>query len=226
MKNIVKKIYYLLIELKYKISIYYRYLFVRKTFSIKKGYIHRSKYSYFDDTNNTDNWQVEVYEKAKKYADEFNLNIIIDYGCGSAYKLIKYFDTKDITGIDVSPTFEFLKNKYPSKKWLRFGDFEMETVSGDIVICSDVIEHVLNPDELLENINKIQNVKYIFISTPDRNFLPIPKFGPPLNETHIREWTFEELNEYVGGKFDIIEHFISNKNQKTQLIIAKKKNYK
>ena len=218
------KVNYLTKRLNYNLKVFYTYLFYKSTYKIKRGYIHKKEYNYFDDTSNTDKWQLEVYTKAKEYAEKNDCKSIIDYGCGSAYKLMKYFETSETIGIDVSPTYEFLKEKYPTRDWLRFGDFEMNALFADIVICSDVIEHVLNPDDLLNNIKKIQNVKYIFISTPDRNLAPTEKSGPPFNPTHIREWSFEELEEYVGMHFDIIEHIISNESQWTQLIIAKNKN--
>ncbi|MBK5208342.1 MAG: methyltransferase domain-containing protein [Flavobacteriaceae bacterium] len=217
------KINFLNSTFNYYLKVVYTYLLFKSTYKIKRGYIHKSKYHYFDDTANTDSWQLEVYTKAKDYAEKENLHSIIDFGCGSAYKLIKYFNNYETTGIDLSPTYEFLKEKYPDGHWLKFGDFDMESLSADIVICSDVIEHVLDPDDLLNNIKKIKDVKYIFISTPDRNLNPSKKFGPPFNPSHIREWTFEELNEYVSAHFDIIEHLISNRKQWTQLIIAKNK---
>ena len=136
---------------------------------------------------------------------------------------LKYFSDFNITGIDVSPTYEFLKQTYPDRNWLKFGDFDMESVSADIVICSDVIEHVLDPDDLLNNIKKIKDVKYIFISTPDRNLIYSEKFGPPYNPSHIREWTFEELEAYISKHFDVVEHLVTNRKQWTQLIIVKNK---
>jgi SAM-dependent methyltransferase len=199
------------------------YIISKPAYNIKRGYIHKKEYTYFDDTTNTDTWQLEVYTKAKDYVEREKLNTVIDFGCGSAYKLIKYFNNYKITGIDVSPTYEFLKQKYPQGHWLRFGDFDMESLSADIVICSDVIEHVLDPDDLLNNIKKIKDVKYIFISTPDRNLIYSEKFGPPYNPSHIREWTFEELETYISKHFDVIDHMVTNKKQWTQLIIVKNK---
>ena len=199
----------------------YTYIISQPVYNIKRGYIHKEKYVYFDDTSNTDKWQQEVYAKALEYAEKDNLNTIIDFGCGSAYKLKKYFNDYQTTGIDISPTYEFLKKTYPKDNWLNFGDFDMASLSGDIVICSDVIEHVLDPDVLLNNIKKIKNVKYIFISTPDRNLIYSERFGPPYNPSHIREWTFEELETYIGEHFDVIEHMITNRKQWTQLIIVK-----
>lgn len=221
--GVIGKIKYLNKTFNYYLKVTYTYLFFKSNYKIKKGYIHKTTYNYFDDTANTDTWQLEVYTKAREYAEKENLKSIIDFGCGSAYKLIKYFKEYETTGIDVSPTYEFLKEKYPNANWLKFGDFDMNSLSADIVICSDVIEHVLDPDELLNNIKKIKNVKYIFISTPDRNLVPTEKFGPPFNPSHIREWTFEELEAYSATHFDIIEHLISNRKQWTQLIIVKNK---
>ena len=207
----------------YYSKVAYTYIFKKPAFNIKRGYIHKKEYIYFEDTANTDNWQLEVYSKAKEYAEREKLNAVIDFGCGSAYKLIKYFSDFNITGIDVSPTYEFLKQTYPDGNWLKFGDFDMESLSADIVICSDVIEHVLDPDDLLNNIKKIKDVKYIFISTPDRNLIYSEKFGPPYNPSHIREWTFEELEAYISKHFDVVEHLVTNRKQWTQLIIVKNK---
>jgi 2-polyprenyl-3-methyl-5-hydroxy-6-metoxy-1,4-benzoquinol methylase len=217
------KINFLKKTFNYYLKVTYTYFVFKPTYKIKRGYIHKQEYNYFDDTANTDLWQLEVYTKAKEYVEKEKLNSIVDFGCGSAYKLIKYFKEYEITGIDVSPTYEFLQEKYPDGNWLKFGDFDLNTLSADIVICSDVIEHVLDPEELLNNIKKIKNVKYIFISTPDRNLTPTERFGPPFNPSHIREWTFEELEDYISTHFDIVEHLVTNRKQWTQLIIAKNK---
>lgn len=192
-------------------------------YSISRGYIHRKDNYHFDDTQNTDMWQKEVYQKAKEIMVENNFTSIIDFGCGSGFKLIKYLSEYETTGIEISPTYEFLTKKYSNKTWINFTDIKTRTFTSDVVICSDVIEHVPNPDDLIHNISQITNSKYIIISTPDRDLVKQPKFGPPLNKTHMREWNFKEFKEYIGKHFEIIDHYISNKKQATQLIIVKKK---
>lgn len=197
------------------------YISSKPKYNIKRGYIHKKEYIHFDDTINTDEWQKEVYLKAKEYVETNNLTSIIDYGCGSGYKLKNIFNQYDTIGIEVNPTYDFLKKKYPSDNWIEFGKFNFEDLSSDIVICSDVIEHVIDPDELINNIKQIKNVKYIFISTPDRNIIPSKQFGPPFNPSHIREWSFEELHKYISRHFDVVDHMVSNRKQWTQLIIVK-----
>ena len=41
------------------------------------------------------------------------------------------------------------------------------------------------------------------------------------NIAHVREWTFNEFASYISFHFDITFHEIVNKNQATQMIIAK-----
>ena len=220
--KIIRKVNSLRKKIIYKIKVLLIYTFSKKKYFIKRGYLHRKKYRYFDDTSNTDNWQLEVYKRAKDLVEKNDYHSIIDYGCGSGYKLIKYFKDYNTCGIDLSPTYEYLTKEYPNRKWLRLGDFDPSHLSGDIVICSDVIEHVLNPDELINDIKQIKNVNYYIFSTPDRNLAPTKCFGPPSNPTHIREWSFEEFNLYMSQHFNIVDHCISNHKQWTQLLIAKR----
>ena len=192
-------------------------------YSITPGYIHREKYNYFNDTVNTDNWQKEVYISAKNLCESHGLRKVVDVGCGSAFKLIQYMGAYECIGVDVEDTVKWLNEKYPERQWITFDAARNTTINADLVICSDVIEHVLDPDELLNFIKEL-NPEWIVISTPDRNLVPLQyRFGPPQNPTHIREWTFKEFNNYLSGFFDIIEHKISNKEQGTQMAICKRK---
>jgi 2-polyprenyl-3-methyl-5-hydroxy-6-metoxy-1,4-benzoquinol methylase len=79
----------------------------------------------------------------------------------------------------------------------------------DLVICADVIEHVKNPDELIHFIIKM-DPEHIVISTPDRDLLHEKlgrsQTGPPGNTHHIREWSFDEFENYISRNFNIIRH--------------------
>src|SRR3990170_2791407 len=73
-------------------------------YAIHPGYDHRSEIAYFDDTENTDNWQREVYERARDLAAEQDLQTVYDVGCGSGYKLVEMLGKFDTTGIDLPDT--------------------------------------------------------------------------------------------------------------------------
>lgn len=152
-----------------------------------------------------------------------NYKSVVDFGCGSGYKMIKYFEGLDATGVEVEETYKFLVEKYPEHKWYNAGNLNTEELESDLVVCADVIEHVLNPDEFLESLNKIK-FKHLIISTPDRQTLHGSfHFGPPKNPFHIREWTCREFRKYLSKYYKIELQQISNFNQATQMVVCTKK---
>ncbi|MGZ8523050.1 MAG: class I SAM-dependent methyltransferase [Chitinophagaceae bacterium] len=200
-----------------------RALFKTSRYGIKSGYRHRKNYRYFDDTSLKDEYQNEVYQLARFYADKYAYKKIADIGCGSAYKLMKYFPDLDTTGIDVDPTYTFLKKNYPDRNWIKADSNNKPALTAEIIICADVIEHVVNPDELLRSISSMQ-FELLFLSTPERNMARgWYDYGPPDNEAHVREWNSSELVSYISRYFDIVSHQITNIEQSTQLLICKKK---
>lgn len=200
-------------------------------YNIIKNYVINSNPTHHDDTMFKDDYQNEVYEYSKKLLDENNFSKVIDFGCGSGYKLIKYFNDKETVGIETEPCLSFLKKEYPNKTWVNSGEPERSFSdfkdSCDILICSDVIEHMINPDELMKNIKKF-NFKYLVISTPDRSVLrKIPGFlncweGPPVNTGHVREWAFDEFDKFLHNYFESVTGFHCQKlNPETMFFVCK-----
>jgi len=180
-----------------------------------------------------DEWQLEVYQRARELMVEKDFESVIDVGCGSAYKLIHLLGKYDTTGLEMPGTFEWLQKTYPDRRWLR-ADFDTERrLDADLVICADVIEHVVDPDELVDFLKRI-NFKLLVMSTPDRQllyrvrgskalrFLRRGFWGPPRNPTHQREWTCTEFGRYLGQHFEILDHRISNDAQATQMMVCAK----
>jgi len=187
---------------------------------IKRGYRTRKKALHCDDTQHTDEYQKQVYELAGFYLKKYGYKNVIDIGCGSGYKLIEYFSDCNTVGVDVEQTYQFLKQKYPDRVWIDAANPKQIPKNTDIIICSDVIEHVTDPDTLLELIKGI-DFKVLFISTPERDFVRgWYHYGPPDNECHIREWNAKEFRKYINVHFDIISHQITNIEDATQLLIC------
>jgi SAM-dependent methyltransferase len=185
-------------------------------YEIKENYIHRTKYHHWDDMNFEDQWQKEVYQKALTLVQEDDR--IADIGCGSGYKLMRYFREKHFIGYEIEPTLSKLRERYPNRYWGKSG---IPLLKFDIVICSDVIEHVLDPDELI-NYLKTANARDYVISTPDRDLVYGGEHnGPPRNGSHIREWNYEEFGRYLRKHFKTVEQSISNRSQFTQLAICR-----
>lgn len=173
-------------------------------FMIKANYLVRRNNRHFDDTGNADEYQNGVYRQMKLFFDSKNLNSIIDIGCGSGFKLMKYFSDDKTLGLEVPPALDHLRAKYPDRTW-AFSDFNQAPIEKhDMVIAIDVVEHLHDPGELLRYIKRLR-CKYVGLSTPDRSRMSLrSKVGPPVNPAHVREWTKKEFDEYVSSFFEII----------------------
>lgn len=134
---------------------------------------------------------------------------ILDYGCGVG-TLIFYFASNGykITGADISPLSIELCNRSAKEMNLsdrtRFSvnrDFWKKVKSSgskfDLIICSEVIEHVRNDTMLLRNLLKVLNKGgYIFLTTPSNN-APLYKMGFAYSFDkkvgHLRRYNVESL---------------------------------
>lgn len=192
-------------------------------YCIFPGYRHRASERYFDDTPFADQYQREVYEFAADFAKKMSLRRIYDVGCGSGYKLIKYFADYHAVGFDLEPTVHFLRARYPEREWQVCGLGCDALSRADLVICADVVEHVLDPSSVMEFIDRLAT-RYIILSTPDRDLMYPPgsgyRHGPPSNRTHVREWNYREFERYVSSYFEVLDHRITNYVQGTQMVLC------
>jgi SAM-dependent methyltransferase len=203
-----------------------------KNYCIYDGYVHRTEFTTCEQMEHTDQFQDEVYQAARKLCVENGHKTVLDIGCGSAYKLVKYFRDKKFVGLELEPNLSFIREKYPLYDFRESNFNDPPKEDFDLVICSDVVEHVLDPDELLRFIEKIC-FKRLVLSTPDRDVIQIlqrsfgwdvKKDGPPHNVMHVREWSFEEFNHYVSQFFDIEEQFRTPIQKECQIVIASRLN--
>lgn len=184
-----------------------------------ENYISNNNPTHHNDIPWKDEAQREVYEFCKKFMEDNNFKSVIDVGCGSGYKLIKYLNNFNTIGIETEPCYSYLKKTYPNSKWLLSGEEEKSFIeyndikNSDVIICSDVIEHIVDPDILVDYLISL-NAKYYIISTPCRFMLchhprhahiyNISWKGPPSNTGHVREWTMNEFKDYLNDKFNIL----------------------
>jgi len=156
---------------------------------LPKGYKIRHNNKHWDDRNFGDEWQRETYETARTIAKQMKAKTVLDLGCGSGFKLMKYFVEFETVGIELDPCLSMLLKKYPDRKW--FAPWEYGKIGHDIAICSDVIEHLPDPTVITDSILH-HDPKVLVLSTPIRI-----NMGPPKNPCHCMEWLQDELHAFM-----------------------------
>lgn len=180
---------------------------------LPKGYITRSEVKFFNDFNDAGLgliWQPDVYRLAASISMLHDRHKIVDVGCGSAAKLLQLDSRIETIGFDHPIIFEKLAEVSPDRTWFPIELDRKISLRRDMrrvftdstVVCSDVVEHLLSPQHLLEMLHKIRSrSQCLIMSTPDRiKNWGGDHIGPPPNPAHVQEWTLQEF-----GK--LLDHF-------------------
>jgi 2-polyprenyl-3-methyl-5-hydroxy-6-metoxy-1,4-benzoquinol methylase len=177
----------------------------------------------------------KALEKNIEYADEYHQSVdnveipgmilgvlekkgvskIIDLGCGDGgliLSILKNYKNKKITGVDISPRRVLdLKKKIVGQKFLcrDISSPKLGKNKFDLVICTQVIEHVENDRKLVNEIFKILKPKgYLYISSVIKRPFAVYKYRRKgkfvLDPTHEREYgSVEEFLRLFKDKFKI-----------------------
>jgi len=160
-------------------------------------------------------YQYPVYRLAGELLERGGIARVIDVGCGVAAKLARLHALHpgiEYVGIDQPATIDFCRKRYRFGRWiaddLENPDPGQAEFTGDLVICSDVIEHLHDPDVLLGYLRRRTTAGgRVLLSTPERDLLRGRDCDHSPNGYHVREWNREELRAYLRASgFVIQEH--------------------
>mgnify|MGYP001380660302 CR=1 FL=1 len=198
------------------------------SYCIKPSYLPNKINITNDEVSNDNYWnsnriraaeiyQFPVYKFLSQYISKNNYRCVIDIGCGVSKKLEylhKIHPKLEIIGIDQDEPIQYCKKNYNFGKWYSddFEDTKLSThIKSKLIICSDVIEHLANPDLLLDYIkNKLENNGHAIISTPERDLLWGPNCNHSPNKYHVREWNSSELKNYLRKNgFEVLNHLVT-----------------
>lgn len=154
-------------------------------------------------------WHKRRFLEVKNILNCPRIEKILDVGCHGGrfiYEISKQFPTASIFGIDSSQTaIQYAIKKYP--------DFHFQIAQAerlpfkdnffDLVTCLEVLEHVKNPRQVLEEIKRVLKRKGILvILVPSENYLFKlgwffwVRFGPG------RVWQNAHINEFRNNILD------------------------
>lgn len=153
-------------------------------------------------------YQFGVYAFASRLIKRRRCKTVFDIGCGPGGKLSwlhRQHPKVQFTGFDQPNAIAFCQKQYDWGHWIS-DDFDHprpieDGEQADLVVCSDVIEHVSEPDRLLDYIGKrIARGGVALLSTPDRARLYDEESLRPSNRYHMREWAADEFESYLADR--------------------------
>jgi SAM-dependent methyltransferase len=130
---------------------------------------------------------------------------VADVGCGYPTKLAELIRplTRHLTVFDQPSMAELVRSRFPM---LEFVPIDLETPGEpparfDYVVCADVIEHLLDPDPLLDFLFRLARPEgLVYLSTPERDVMRGPDCLSSPNPEHVREWTATEFHSYLESR--------------------------
>ncbi len=158
---------------------------------------------------------------------------ILDAGCGEGFSLNKIIENKigkNVEGIEYSKEAIALgKNLFPNIKIKQGSIYNLpyKDNSFDLVVCTEVLEHLENPNRAVSEIVRVSK-KYLALSVPNEPFFMISNFLRGKNLLRLGNDP-GHINRFTALSFI---NFIKNNNLKITkvrfpfpwiLIIAKKR---
>jgi 2-polyprenyl-3-methyl-5-hydroxy-6-metoxy-1,4-benzoquinol methylase len=149
-------------------------------------------------------YQWAAYQWANKVIKRQKIHRVADVGCGFACKLNELYRNNpnvEFWGIDQPNAIALCKKHYRFGNWLEI-NLEQDPVHPPkkfgLVISSDVIEHLGNPDILIKYLKLlVADDGYILVTTPERDILRgLGSLSSP-NRAHAREWNTNEFTSYL-----------------------------
>lgn len=156
-------------------------------------------------------FQYHVYAWAARIIGERALASLLDIGCGPGTKLASLIAPvcDDIEGID-QPAGVAAAERLGAPGTYRSVDLETPEVAPwrafDLVLSADVIEHLLDPDPMLDLIRACCHAgSLVLLSTPCRARLHGRGCMASNKPEHVREWASGEFVRYLESRGFVVE---------------------
>lgn len=156
--------------------------------------------------------QASVYVRAAAERSARGLGRVVDVGCGTGLKLVATTppDVRTL-GIDTGANLARARQNHPDRQWMDINldrPWALATPTPPLVICADVLEHLVYPEHTLHAIRDlIAGGGAAVLSTPDRvRVRGAGHSGPPPNARHVREWAAGEFGDLLADARFAVRH--------------------
>lgn len=141
----------------------------------------------------------------KKFIEENceKFNSVFEIGAASGYNLSLYKNEgKDVFGIEPSSTnkkiaFENYGVELYDNTFQQYLKEDKRKNKYDLIFLSNVLEHIVNPMECIENLKKYSN-KYIFIEVPTFDYKISDEVFGMFSDEHVNYFSFKSLQNMMN----------------------------
>lgn len=138
---------------------------------------------------------------------------VLDVACGEGYgSAILAGYARSVIGIDISEeAVQHASHAYGEVSNLRFatGDasnISLSDASVDVVVSFETIEHLLQQEEMIGSIRRVLRPDgFLILSSPNKRVYS--ELSGHHNEFHVKELSFEELNDLLTRTFDNVHYY-------------------
>lgn len=149
------------------------------------------------------------YQTMLNLAQPLDVSSLLDVGCGEGFTLAKFAEKKignTFEGIDYSKdALSIGKKTFPNLtlQHASIYDLPYQSSSFDLVICTEVLEHLKNPHQALKEVLRVSK-QYILLSVPNEPFFMLANFLRGKNvrsfgndPEHINHWTIFSFQRFI-----------------------------
>jgi hypothetical protein len=138
---------------------------------------------------------------------EMQLSTVLDVGAGYPAKIGMVAETST-TLLDQLTPQPIVQRDFPNAEFVA-DDLEHPSRRNgrtfDLVICADVVEHLIDPDPCMKIIRSATR-RFAILSTPERDIVRGTDCMHSPKEEHVREWNAREFRRYVESHgFQIVQ---------------------
>jgi SAM-dependent methyltransferase len=161
----------------------------------------------------TNKYQWYVYELCRDLLRRGGYKSLLDVGSGPPVKVKQLLahHCEEIVLIDRPCLAQLAQQILPVAKFLP-ADLEESNIDlssqFDLIVCADVLEHLMNPDNCVRFVKHHLSGKGLAIfSTPERDYLRGKDCCSGPKPEHVREWNGAEFAQYLDSHgFRLLEH--------------------
>lgn len=149
-----------------------------------------------------------------KEIKDLNPDSILDAGCGEGFtleRLKKAGVDRHLVGVDLQRAVELGMSTHPHLQLEEGSIYRLPYAdnSFDLVLCSEVLEHLEYPEKAMEELYRVTK-RYCIITVPHEPFFRLANFMRGKNFLrwgndieHIQHWSKKSIGTFVEKKFKI-----------------------